>query len=157
MKKADKKLETNIMNKIMKDEVKIKPKIYFVLISALSVLSVMVLSLLAAYSISILSLWVRIQNATGPAYGARRNLTALVDKFPWWAILFSIISLVIVIFVLKKFGSLYKVKVVYLISAVLFIAMVIGFALSYSQFPNIIKGSGNPNRGGMHGYQNRMK
>lgn len=157
MKRPKKNLEKNIMNKIMKEEVKIKPKVYFVIISALSILSAFVVAVVAAYSISILSLWIRIQNASGPAYGARRNLTTLVDQFPWWAIVFSVIALLAVIVLIKKTGSFYKIKLAYIVTAVLIIASIAGFALSYSQFPNIIKGNNNPNRGKMHNQQYKMK
>lgn len=134
------RIEKQVMDKISSGQVKMRPKIYYTLLSLLSIAGVVVFSITAAYSISLLSLWLRVQNAGGPAYGARRNLTLLVDSFPWWAVILSVISFVIIILIVKKLGSLYKIRLGLLVTALVVIALIIGFGLSYSQFPNLFKG-----------------
>jgi hypothetical protein len=147
---AKKKIEAHVMDKINSGEVKVRPKLYFVSLTALSIIALAVISGITAYLISLLTLWLRIQNASGPAYGARRNLTSLVDKFPWWAIILTGLSVLLIAFLVKHIGNLYKIRLRYLIAAILFIAIVLGFGLSYTQFPNLISGKQQTRQGQMH-------
>lgn len=155
MKKSKDNIEQHVMAKITEGQVKMRPKFYFVALSIVGILGLTLLSLVAAYSISLLSLWVRIQNAPGPAYGAKRNFTSLVDRFPWWALLLSGLTIVLIIFLAKRKGPFYKIRLSYLVGAAVIIILLAGFVLSYSQFPNIIKG--HPHQGNgqglMHGRQ----
>jgi hypothetical protein len=147
----EQRIENQVMSKIMTGEVKMRPKVYFVSLTVLSILGLAVLSIVTAYSISLLALWMRIQTASGPAYGAQKNLTSLIDRFPLWAIILSILSIALIIYLVKRVGHLYRVKLSYLIMAILFIAVILGLGLSYSRFPNLISGNRQAGQGQMHG------
>jgi hypothetical protein len=129
-------IEENVMSRIKTGKVKMHPKIYYSLVSLLSVAAIMLMGVVSAYAMSVVTLWLRIQAAQGPAYGAKRNLANLVDVFPWWALLLGVISLVAIVYLIRKFRGLYKIKLTYLILIVVMIASLIGFALSYSSLPN---------------------
>jgi len=134
------KIEKNVMNKVKKGEIKIKPQPYYLIVGFLSALTVLLLSLIAAYFISVMTLWLRLQVAQGPAYGVRNNLYNLLGNFPWGAFIIGIFSLACMILVIKKIGSLYKIRLVYLIPSIIVLFMVIGSLLSYSALPKMFDG-----------------
>jgi hypothetical protein len=131
------KIEQAVMNKISKEQVKMKPHFYYIFISILSIGFVVASSFVLAYSISIIDFWWRIQRASGPAYGARRNLSELLENFPWWAVILGILLIILAGFMVKKIGSLYKIKTIYLIIGLLVISYLIGWGLSYTSLPKI--------------------
>lgn len=133
------KIENKVMAKITSGQVKMRPHYYYSLVTVLSFAAVAVLAFALSYLLSLTNLWLRIQTATGQAWGAQRNLTSLVDNFPWWAILLAIAELVGLILIVKKLGKLYKVKLVYLVTAIVAIALLIGYGLSFTNLPNTFK------------------
>lgn len=136
---VDSDIEKNVMAKIQAGQVKMHPKYYYLALSAISVLAILLLGFVTSYFMSVVTLWVRIQNAAGPAYGARRNLSDLVGAFPWWALALGVLSFVIIIYLVRKVGSLYKIKLVYLVPMVIIISLLLGFGFSYSSLPNTFK------------------
>jgi hypothetical protein len=139
MKTTGNKIETQVMTKVKSGQIKMRPKIYYVLTTVLSAALVAVLATLLSYSISLASLWLRLQSAAGPAYGAHRNLTSLVNSFPWWAVLLSVVALAGLVIFVKKQGSFYRIRLVYLITAIVLLATAVGYGLSYTNLPNTLK------------------
>lgn len=137
--RVDSKIEKNVMAKIQAGQIKMHPKYYYLVISAISILAILLLGFVAAYFMSVVTLWIRIQNATGPAYGARRNLSDLVGAFPWWAMLLGVLSFVVIIFFVRKVGGLYKIRLIYLVPIVIIVSLLLGFGFSYSSLPNTFK------------------
>jgi len=133
------------MAKIKNGQVKMRPRIYYILVSGLSVVIVVVLTVVLSYLISLASLWLRIQKAAGPAYGARQNLTTLVDNFPWWAAVLAVIAVALLVLIIKKIGSFYKIKLAYLALVIIIVAALVGYGLSYTQLPNVFKKRHNQN------------
>lgn len=131
-------IERNVMARIKTGQAKMHPRNYYVVLSALAVLVVGLLGFVTAYFMSVVTLWLRIQSAAGPAYGARRNLSNLVGAFPWWALALGIVSLATIIFFVRKVGRLYKLRLVYLIPAVILVSLLLGFAFSYSTLPDML-------------------
>jgi hypothetical protein len=129
-------IEENVMSRIKTGKVKMHPKIYYSLVSLLSVMAIILMGVVSAYAMSVVTFWLRIQAAQGPAYGAKRNLANLVDVFPWWALLLGAVSLIAIVYLIRKFRGLYKIKLTYLILIVVMISAIIGFALSYSSLPS---------------------
>ncbi len=128
------------MERIKKGEVKIKPRSYYLMIGFLSISAVLALSFISAYFMSVTSLWFRLQLAKGPAYGVRNNLSDLLSSFPWLVLIVGVISLVCMILAIKKIGSLYKIRLVYLIPSIIILFLMIGFLLSYSALPKMFDG-----------------
>ncbi|MCK9641764.1 MAG: hypothetical protein M0R39_17815 [Prolixibacteraceae bacterium] len=135
----DSMIEKNVMAKIQAGQVKMHPKYYYLLLSTISVLAILLLGLVTSYFMSVVTLWIRIQNAAGPAYGARRNLSSLVGDFPWWALVLGILSFVAIVYIVRKVGGLYKIRLIYLAPIVIAVSLILGFAFSYSALPNTFK------------------
>lgn len=131
-------IEESVMSKIKKGEVHIKPQSYYIFLGILSVTSVLLLGFISAYFISVAALWIRIEAAMGPAYGARQNLADIMGLFPWWALLLGVLSLACIIYLIKKVGPLYKIRLIYLVPAIIILFIAVGFILSYSSLPNML-------------------
>ncbi|MEI6237165.1 MAG: hypothetical protein WCP03_01010 [Candidatus Saccharibacteria bacterium] len=129
-------IENTVMTKIKKQEVKMKPHYYYTLLSVVGIGFVILASLVVAYSRSVVTLWLRIQDAPGPAYGAKRNLSSIISGFPWWALIMCVILLIVSIVVIRKVGILYKIRPTYLITLILAIVVLLGFVFSYTSLPN---------------------
>lgn len=138
-------IEENVMDKIHKGELHMRPKSYYVLLTVLGIISVIFLVVFATYFTSILTLWSRIQFAQGPAFGAKRNLVSLLGSFPWWSLLLGVVSLIGIIFITKRSGRLYKLRLIYSIPLAIIIIFALGFAFSYSSLPNMLNRKGNDN------------
>lgn len=136
----NKNIEQNVMDKIKKGEVKMKPRSYYMIIGFLSTLAVLMLSFISAYFMSVISLWFRLQAAQGPARGIRNNLFNMLDNFPWWSLVVGVLLLIIIVFLVKKMGSLYKIRLAYLVPSIIMLFLLIGFLLSYSTLPRMFDG-----------------
>lgn len=144
------KIENSVMQNIKKGKTYMKPKWYYSLITFLWVLLISLLGFISIYIFSIISFWMRISIAKGPAYGARQNLSTLINNFPWWITLLSIAVFAVTIYLARKHSSLYKIKLIVVIPATIVILAIAGLLLSYSDLPifNIVhnQNSGHNNR-----------
>lgn len=134
--KDDNGLGREVMEKIQKGEISMRPKVYFSVLTGLSILTVLVMSLLLSYLTSIVILWLRVESAAGPAYGARRNLAAAIAAFPWWALLASGVLLSGIVVFLKRHSNLYRFRWQTLVLLTILAATLIGFFLSNTNVPN---------------------
>ena len=128
-------IEAKVMQKIHTDQPRMRSRFHYLYLSALSVAAIMLLTFITAYFVSIATLWLRIRTAAGPAYGAKQNLAILTSTFPWWALLLGLASLASVIYLIKITRMLYKIRLLYLVPAVVALLMALGFILSYSTLP----------------------
>jgi hypothetical protein len=135
----DSKIERSVMTKIQAGQVKMHPRYYYLVLSAISIMAILLLGFVTAYFMSVITLWARIQNANGPAYGARSNLSDLAGAFPWWALVLSVLSFVFIIYFVRKVGGLYKIRLVYLVPLAVIFSLLLGFIFSYSALPNTFK------------------
>jgi hypothetical protein len=135
-KKTTSSIEKNVMSQIQAGKIKMRPKIYFSIIGALSIAAAVFLGFVSMYFASVVTLWLRVQAAQGPAYGARRNLDALISAFPWWALIIGAISLSFMIYFVRKIGNLYKIRLLYIAILSAVALLLIGFLLSYGSLPN---------------------
>lgn len=133
-------IEEMVMKRIKSGKIQVRPRSYYLSLSILGAIASLLLGFTLVYSISVASVWLRIIAAVGPAYGAKRNLATLVGTFPWWALLIGLISLVGLIYLIKKLGHMYKVRLVYLVLLIAALFIVLGFTLSYSNLPGLMNG-----------------
>lgn len=129
-------IEKKVMDQIKTGQVKMRPKIFYSILGILGALTILLFGFVNAYFMSVVTLWMRLQVAQGPAYGVKRNLANLVGTFPWWALLLGLASLVIAVIIIRKVGSLYKIRLAYLIIFVVVVSLVSGFTFSFSALPN---------------------
>jgi hypothetical protein len=154
-------LEDAVMAKIKSGNVKMRPHYYYVLMAVLGISFVALIGFVISYFMSVVTLWLRIQAATGPAYGARRNFSLLVGNFPWWALILGLVALAVAVMIVRRISSLYKLRLAYLVSIVISAAILLGVAFSYSSLPNTIKShrpqavGQNQSNGYRHGQQTK--
>ena len=133
-------IEESVMKKISSGKLRMRSKTRYIILGLLSIVAIILLVVLATYFISVSSLWLRIQIAQGPAYGANRNLALLLNSFPWWAFLLSIVSIIGIIYFVSRSGRMYKIRLAYLITIVIAFILLIGFVFSFSVLPGIMNG-----------------
>jgi hypothetical protein len=100
--KSHTEMEQNIMDRIRSNEIKMKPKWFFVAGSVFLILGLVGISIGAAF---LLNLTLFLIMKKGPGYG---RLNMLLSSFPWWVPLFAIVGIVIGIIFLKKYDFSYK-------------------------------------------------
>ena len=120
----------DVLSRIKKGEVQMKPSIYFALLSTTSLVASLAAGLAMTYLSSIVFFWLKIMNASGNAYGIKNNLSQAVSSFPWWTILVFIISAVFIIFVIRRFGTTYRHKTRNIALIAIVISIIAGFILS---------------------------
>lgn len=129
-------IEKNVMNQISAGQIKMHSKKYYSIVGFISFLAIILFSFVSSYSMGVMALWVRIQSAEGYAYGAKRNLANLIEIFPWWALIFGLLSLFAAVYFVKKLGNLYKIRTIYLVIIILATSLVIGLSSSYLLSPS---------------------
>jgi hypothetical protein len=123
-----------VMERINAGEVHMRPHAYYTVISLLSFVVMLLLGVVLAYALSIVILWARIQNAAGPAYGARNQLASSAGSFPWLYLVAAVVLLISLVFIMRRYGRLYWIKARTVVLLVVLTALVLGFGLSYTTF-----------------------
>ncbi|MGI6612134.1 MAG: hypothetical protein ACOX0Z_00965 [Candidatus Nanosyncoccaceae bacterium] len=119
-----------VMEQIKSGKVKMRPRVYFVILSTLSIGAAILAGLALTYLSSVMFFWWRVQSAETMAWGARANLSQVIASFPWWALVVSIVLLIFIALLVRKHGHLYRHRASTIISLVIIVAIMLGFALS---------------------------
>ena len=139
---------STIASKVMKDirygHVSMRPKHFFWLLGLTSVFGIGLAGLSATYAWSILFFWLRIQTASGMAWGARSRLSEATATFPWWALVLSLLLLAITIKLLRGHGQLYRIRTATLVLLVTTATLFLGFLLSYVTIWQLHQGTQMP-------------
>ncbi len=96
-------IEKEVMSKIKKGEVKMKPKIYFILGSVFMAIGVIFAIIVAIVFLSINIFSLRLH---GPSYEIK--MMHMFQIFPWWALIISLVGIISGYFLLKKYDFSYK-------------------------------------------------
>lgn len=102
-KKKNTNLEKEVMNKITSGQVSMKPRWYFVLGTALSVIGLAALSVASIFLTNLIMFWIRRR---GPMAGWR--LQMMLENFPVWIPILAIGGIVGGVWLLKKYDFSYK-------------------------------------------------
>jgi len=133
-------IEEKVMHKINDGKIHMRSRSFYLYLSTLGAIAIVLLAFISTYFISIATLWLRVQAAKGPAYGAKQNLAILLGSFPWWALLLGLVSLIGIIYLVHKTGQMYKIRLIYLVPILVTVFITIGFIFSYSNLPRIFNG-----------------
>ncbi len=131
-------IEQGVMDQIKSGHVRMHKRTYYTWLAVLATATVALLAIATAYFMSIAILWLRIDAATGQAYGAKRNLSSLIEAYPWWSIILGVLLIGLIIYLIRKVGNLYKVPLFVLIPLIILMFAVFGLALSYTNLPDVI-------------------
>lgn len=106
MSKDIKNITEEIMVKIQKGQLKMRPKIYFILGSFLSGIGLAFLISFSIFLVSLIKFSIRSQRGMMAQY----KLDQLLEGFPWWLALVSVLSLILGIWLIRKYDFSYKIK-----------------------------------------------
>jgi len=150
-------IENKVMSKIKGEHLHMQSKAHFVILGIVSIIAIILAVILATYFISVLSLFIRLQIAQGPAYGVQRNLAYLLQTFPWQALLLGLLFIAAAIYLIIKSGKMYKIRLRYLVPTIIIAIFSIGLLLSFSSLQNL--GNRNPSGNGssVKGYRYNRK
>lgn len=147
-------IQTNVLRQIHSGTVRMRPRIYFTILWLLGVSASIVASLLVAYLINILTYIIRINTATTPAYGARKNLSEAIASFPWWAVLLSITLTITAIWLMRKYGRMYRYRMSVIIVCFLTASVILGVGMSYANIGHSDRSNGHTNSAEQRGLGN---
>ncbi len=102
-KNKNQNIEDTVMKKIKTGEIKMKPKIYFIFGSLLTFIALIGSTVISIFFTNIIFFLFK----THPP-GGQFRLQQMIDSFPWWIILITIISFISGIWLLKKYDFSYK-------------------------------------------------
>lgn len=149
-----------VMQKIKHGNVRMKPRLYFSLLSAATLSIGLIAGMVLAYLWSIVFFWIKVETADGMAYGARRNLGEAITAFPWWALIIAAALLVLVVLLVRKHGAIYRHKPLTVALVVVLISIGAGLLLSswgVGDIGHARQDGRNPERGNHSPQQNYMK
>ncbi|OGG11736.1 hypothetical protein A2Z00_01390 [Candidatus Gottesmanbacteria bacterium RBG_13_45_10] len=109
-------LEKAIMDKVKSNRISIKPRWYFVLGSAITMIGVIGLSVGAIFLTNLTFFLLRTHGPMG-----QLRLEMMLASFPWWAPILAIVGIVLGIWMLKQYDFSYKKN---------FVLIVLGFIVS---------------------------
>lgn len=138
-------VSSSVMEQIKQGKVTMRPRVYYFLLSALSVAAIALSGLIVSYLLGIVFFWLRIQASGSMAWGARANLSELLNSFPWWAVPLTIAIFVAMIWLVRKQGTLYRHKTSTIALALVLLSLIAGIGLSYLGDYNPISGNGRGN------------
>jgi hypothetical protein len=115
--KANKDIAVSIMEQVGTGKIHIRPKWHFTLTAFIGILGISAATIITTYFINLMLLSIRINSTTRPMYGARQNLIELSQNFPWWALMITPVCIGLIIWLTKKLGIFYQVKMRYLVMA----------------------------------------
>ena len=86
--------------------IKIKPKIYFIIGSILTLFGSISAFIVSIFLIGL----IRFSLRTHLGRGAEYKLDQMLSTFPWWIIILTILSLIIGIWLIRKYDFSYKIN-----------------------------------------------
>lgn len=124
-------IQSAVLDQIRSGKVRMKPRVYFSLLTALTALAVGAAALVMSYLVSIMSYISRIQTADTPARGARANLSEALQNFPWWAVVLVALLLAAALWLMRTHGRMYRHRMSVLVLAFLLVSVALGMGMSY--------------------------
>lgn len=147
-----------VMQQIKHGNVRMKPRLYFTLLSIVSFFAVFAAGFAVSYLSSIVFFWLRVETASTMAYGARRNLNEAIASFPWWAVFVAAGLVLLAVILVRKHGTMYRHKAGVVALAIVLLSVIIGFLMYLvgvgSSGTNSHSGSDSNTRG--RGWQQKL-
>lgn len=109
-------ISTDVINQIRNGQIKMRPKIYFILGSIFIMIGLIASVISSVFLISLTSFLLRSHGPMG-----EYRLQELLNSFSWWILVFMVVSIVAGVIFLRKYNFSYKYH---------FTFVIIGFVLS---------------------------
>lgn len=123
-------ISNDVMKRIKKGEVRMRPATYFSLLSISAIIAGLSAGIAMAYFSSIMFFWIRTVGLNSKAYGLRRNLAETIASFPWWTVaIFSVLT-ILTVFIIRRYGHLYKHKTRNVVILIVSLSLIAGIMMS---------------------------
>ncbi len=131
-------ISDKVINKIRSGDIKMKPKAYFVLRTALLVLGILVLFLFIVYLISFITFSLRSSGIwLSPVFGFP-GIKILFGSLPWVLILITVVLIVLLEIFAKQFTFIYRKPIIYSLLVIILVVFLGGFLIDKTPFhPNL--------------------
>jgi len=113
-----------VMDRIHRGKIKMRPKVHFVIGSLLMFVGLVASMLTSVFFVGLLRFSIR---ARGPM--AEFHLEHLLSNFPWWIVVVAVLSLVIGIWLLRRYDFSYKVNFKVILVAFIAAILVAGWII----------------------------
>lgn len=121
-------IEEKVMSKILNNEVKMKPKWYFVIGSLLTSIGLIGITIGAIFLLNILIFLIRKRG-----YGIMK-LQLMIYNFPWWIPILALLFIIIGIWLLKKYDFSYKKNFLFITISFITIILISAFIINQMGF-----------------------
>jgi uncharacterized membrane protein len=146
MSKNIKDMEKEIMSKIDQGKIKMKPRVYFIMGSILTFLGLVFAIVTATFLTGLIRFSLRTQGRM-----AQYKMEQLIENFPWWTLILTIIALIIGIWLIRHYEFSYKVKPWVIIIGFILAIFIAGWLVDKTGFNEIVRQHG-PMKGIMRNY-----
>ena len=119
-----KNITNNIMEQIDKGKIKMKPKIYFIIGSIITFFGLISSMIVSIFLIGLIRFSIRSNGRM-----AQYRFDQILSNFPWWTTIFAIISLIIGIWLIRKYDFSYKKKNVTIILGFVLAIIITGYTI----------------------------
>lgn len=127
MSKKQLNLSSQIMSRIHREHITMKPKWYFILGSVTLFIGIVATSILTVFFISLISFSLRTHGPMGDI-----RYQQLLSSFPWWAPIAAIVGIGCGIFLFKKYDFSYKKNFAFFIFVFIIAAIFTGWLIDYT-------------------------
>jgi uncharacterized membrane protein HdeD (DUF308 family) len=132
MPNSPKDINAEVMNKIRSGELKMKPRLYFI-IGSIAMVSGLILSFVSATFL--INLGFFFSRAHGPMRDYR--LASLLQSLPWWVPVLAIISIIVGIILLKKYDFSYQKNFALILVGIVLALIGTAWILDYTQLNDL--------------------
>jgi hypothetical protein len=124
------KIAENIMGQIKQGKIKIRPKGYYIIGSILTFAGTVFSIITSSFLFGLLRFSMRSHYGRGAQY----KIDTAISNFPWWLFILAILSIVLGLWLIKKYNFSYKIKPALLVLIFIFSVFVSGIAIDLTGF-----------------------
>ena len=141
-----KNITENVMNQINQGKAKMKPKIYFVIGSILTFVGLISSIIVSIFFVGLIRFSFRSHGPMG-----QYKFDQMISNFPWWIAILAILSLIVGIWIIKKYDFSYKKNPLFIVIGFVLMVLAAGWLIDTTGLNDILLHRG-PMKGMMRGY-----
>ena len=140
------KMKNSVMSQIQTNQIKMKPKIFFIVGSVFTFIGLVASMMTSVFLVGLLNFSLRSHGPMG-----QYRFENLLLNFPWWTTIFAFISLLIGILIMRKYDFAHKIKPLHLIVGLILAVIIAGWLIDLTGINDSLSRKG-PMQGMMRGY-----
>lgn len=148
MSKDIKNITEDIMNQIEQGKIKMKPRVYFIVGSILTIIGLVSSLIVSIFLFGLIRFSLRTHGPMG-----EYRLDQIMSNFPWLTIVFAIVGLVLGVWLIRQYDFSYKIKTWFVVMGFILAVMVAGWVIDSVGINDTLLQRG-PMRGMMSNYFN---